>query len=93
MRTKKLVRVSSKGQIVLPKQLRDKYDIGEGDYLVIYELSDDVMMVGKSKSDIFDEIAEPIRREAERQGFTREELMDLIKTMRKEPRSNKSNAA
>ncbi|MHB9038302.1 MAG: AbrB/MazE/SpoVT family DNA-binding domain-containing protein [Armatimonadota bacterium] len=88
MQTKKLVRVSSKGQIVLPKRLREKMGVSEGDYLVVSELADGIIILGKSKRDLFDVITEPIRHEAERQGFTREELMEMIKAMRAERESN-----
>jgi antitoxin PrlF len=84
MKTDKMVRVSSKGQIVLPKRLRDKLGISEGDHLVVTELVDGLLIVGKSRRELFDAISEPIRREAEEQGFTREELMDMIKAMRRE---------
>lgn len=88
MAAKKLVRVSSKGQIVLPKKYREQMGIHEGDYLVIEELADGVFVMGKSTSDLFDAIAEPIRQEAEKQGLTPEQLMEAIKTIRKECESN-----
>lgn len=83
-----MVRVSSKGQIVLPKRLRESAGIDEGDYLAVAELSDGVFILGKSRSDLFDAIAEPFRREAEEQGLTPEQIMDAIKAMRKERQSN-----
>lgn len=84
----KMVRVSSKGQIVLPKRLRESSGIDEGDYLAVAELADGVFILGKSKSDLFDAIAEPFRREAKEQGLTPEQVMDTIKAMRKERQSD-----
>lgn len=88
MQNARMVRVSSKGQIVLPKRFREKMGIGEGDYLIVQELTDGLYVLGRSRSEVFDAIAEPIRREAEEQGITPEDLMDFIKTMRKERQSN-----
>jgi antitoxin PrlF len=88
MKNAKMVRVSSKGQVVLPKSFREKIGIAEGDYLMIQELADGLLVLGKSRSEIFDAIAEPIRREAEEQGITPDDIMDFIKEMRKERHSN-----
>ena len=88
MKTERMVRVSSKGQIVLPKRLRDRLGIVEGDYLIVEEADDGVLVVGKPSKAVLDTLLEPLRREAEAQGFTREELMDMIKAMRKERQSD-----
>ena len=88
MDKRRMVRVSSKGQIVLPKRLREAAAIDEGDYLAVAELANGVLILAKSKTDLFDAIAEPIRREAEEQGLTPEQVMDMIKEMRRERQSN-----
>lgn len=88
MRNARMVRVSSKGQIVLPKRFRQAAGIGEGDYLAVAELADGVFVLGKSRSELFDAIAEPIRQKAEEQGLTPEQVMDAIKAMRKERQSD-----
>jgi len=88
MRTEKMVRVSSKGQIVLPKRLREKLDIHEGDYLMVDEAEDGIVVLGKPSMALLDALLEPLRREAEAQGFTREELMEMIKAMRRERQSD-----
>ena len=82
MKADRLVRISSKGQIVLPKRLRDKMGYQEGDYLFVGEYGKGIVLLGKSLAELFDQIVEPIRQEAEAQGFTREELMKMIKDMR-----------
>jgi AbrB family looped-hinge helix DNA binding protein len=83
-----MVRVSSKGQIVLPKRLRDKLGIQEGDYLVV-EVKDDAIIVSKSEAaSELDRILEPLRQEAKKQGFTRAELMKMIKAMRRERKAD-----
>ncbi len=87
MAQERMVRVSSKGQIVLPKRIRDKMGIGEGDYLAIEDLGNGLLVVGKP-SRLFEVIAEPITREAEAIGFTREQLMEMIKAMRAERKAD-----
>jgi len=93
MATERMVRVSSKGQIVLPKRIRDKMGLREGDYLAVAELEEGLIIMGKSRRDVFDALAEPIRREAEEQGITPDDVMDLIKKMRAERTADESNAA
>lgn len=88
MKTRKMVRVSSKGQIVIPKRLREKLGLREGDYLVMDEIADGVLIAGKSATELFDAIAEPVRREAETQGLTPDDIMDTIKEMRRHRESN-----
>lgn len=88
MKTERMVRVSSKGQIVLPKRLRDMLGIQEGDYLVV-EVLDGALAVRKSEAaSELDRILEPLRQEAKKQGFTKAELMKMIKSMRKERRAD-----
>lgn len=84
----KMVRVSSKGQIVLPKRVREKLEINEGDYLFVAQTGDDMLVISKSAGSLLDTLLEPLRREAEAQGFTREELMEMIKDMRKQQKTN-----
>ncbi len=86
MRRGEVTRVSSKGQIVLPKQYRDDLNIQEGDYLSIYEVDDGVLLVEKLKLSPLEAIAADLREEAKRQKFTREELESAIKSRRSERR-------
>lgn len=84
----RFVRVSSKGQIVLPKVYRNKLGIGDGDYLSL-ELKDGVLTVEKSEVVTeWEQELEPLRKAAKEQDFTREELMKAIKAIRKERKAN-----
>lgn len=84
VRRGEVTRVSSKGQIVLPKQYRDDLNIQEGDYLSIYEVDDGILLVEKLKQSPLEAIAADLREEARRQKFTREELESAIKSRRSE---------
>jgi len=43
----KLVRISSKGQIVVPAEIREKFSINEGDYVLFIPLSEDLILIKK----------------------------------------------
>ena len=82
MRMKRMVRVSSKGQIVLPKGVRDRAGIVEGDYIVVQELEDGVLLLGKPGSGPLDAITAELRAEAKSSGFTRKDLGQAIESIR-----------
>jgi len=41
----KLVRISSKGQIVVPVEIREKFNIDEGDYVLFIPLAEDLILM------------------------------------------------
>ncbi|RIB35171.1 MAG: hypothetical protein BXU00_02455 [Candidatus Nanoclepta minutus] len=41
----KLVRISSKGQIVVPAEIREKFNIEEGDYVLFIPLAEDLILI------------------------------------------------
>ncbi|MBI2843090.1 MAG: AbrB/MazE/SpoVT family DNA-binding domain-containing protein [Armatimonadetes bacterium] len=88
MNRSEIIRVSSKGQIVLPKRYRDKMGIREGDYVSIHELEDGVLLIERAPQSMLDVITTEFRAEAKERGFTREELAQAIKAKRAERRSN-----
>lgn len=83
MQTKKLVRVSSKGQIVLPKRLRDRMRLEAGDYVVVEELPDGTALLGRQEESPLDSIVSGLRRAAKEKNFTRKDLEDAIREVRK----------
>lgn len=46
------VRVSPKGQIVIPKEFRDKFGIKEGEEVVVEELEEGVLVMKKTKQPV-----------------------------------------
>ena len=87
MQTKKLVRMSSKGQIVVPKPVREKMGLQEGDYVVIQERKDGSFTIRKQPEDLLDSIAKGLREEAKAIGFTRKDLADAIRDVRRKRRA------
>jgi len=41
----KLVRISSKGQVVVPAEIREKFNIDEGDYALFIPLAEDLILI------------------------------------------------
>ena len=82
MRQSEIIRVSSKGQIVLPKRFREQLDIHDGDYVTVCE-TEGMLMVEKTPESKLDTIAAELRAEARRKGFTREDLAEAVKAARR----------
>lgn len=83
MQTKKLVRLSSKGQIVLPKRVRERMQAQAGDYIVVEEQPDGSVNIRKQPETWFESITKGLRAEVEARGFTPEDLEEAIQEVRK----------
>lgn len=53
-----ICKVGEKGQIVIPKEVRDMFDITTGDSIIIF--SDKKKGIALVKSEVFDNVAEKI---------------------------------
>jgi AbrB family looped-hinge helix DNA binding protein len=82
MRRGDMIRVSSKGQIVLPKQCRENLNIKEGDYVRVREVDDGILLLEKVKASRLDTIVAGLRADVKRQKFTRANLDTLIEDIR-----------
>jgi AbrB family looped-hinge helix DNA binding protein len=78
-----MVRISSKGQIVLPKGYREKYDLRAGDYLVVEELDDGALVLERPPQTRIEVLTAELRREVKSRGITRRDLEEAIKETRK----------
>ena len=79
-----LARISSKGQITIPKEVRKKLNLKEGDKVLFVE-EDGKVVIANASYIAFKEIQQAMQGEAERQGLTSEEDVNkLIKEVRKE---------
>lgn len=76
-----VIKVSSKGQIVIPAQWRKRMDIkvgqellaiGEGDMLLIKKIEDSAL-----KTEFEDSVA-PVRRKIKKLGITKEDVSEVI---------------
>jgi antitoxin PrlF len=81
MPNSRMIRVSSKGQIVLPKSLREKAGIGDGDFIYIEEI-DGILLIEKPAPSRLSELSGRLRKEAAEQNFTKQDLEAAISEIR-----------
>jgi AbrB family looped-hinge helix DNA binding protein len=77
--------MSSKGQVVIPKPIRDSLDLNEGDSLIAYARGDLIILkrVDGSES-ILSLLSRPIREKVEELGITRKDTEDAVEWARKQ---------
>ncbi|RUQ25844.1 AbrB/MazE/SpoVT family DNA-binding domain-containing protein [Peribacillus cavernae] len=80
----KSARLTSKGQITIPKSVRQALDLNEGDRVIFVEEEDGKMVVKKGALVVFDEFANSISQDAKEKGITEKELLDDLKQVRKD---------
>lgn len=87
-----VTRVSAKGQIVIPKDLREKMKFKEGDTLLLYS-TDSMLVIRKvtKQETILSVIAEPVRKKIKRLGITRKDLTKAIERARHSEEAKGSN--
>lgn len=83
MQTKKLVRMSSKGQIVLPKRMRERMQAEAGDYIEVEEQPDGSVSIRKQPETWLESITKGLRAEVEARGFTPKDLEEAIREVRR----------
>jgi AbrB family looped-hinge helix DNA binding protein len=82
-------RMTSKGQVTIPKEIRDRYGLSAGDYLVL-EPKDENFVVRKGEiragnDEGFEALAERIAQRFEERGITRSEVEEAIRWARRRP--------
>lgn len=79
-----LARISSKGQITIPIEVRKKLNLKEGDKVLFIE-EDGKVVISNASYMAFKEMQQAMQGEAEKLGLSSEEDIDkLIKEVRKE---------
>ena len=72
------IQVGRRGVITFPKELRDQKEIADGEMLNLIELSDDVFVISRRRSQI-DSVANQLAQEWQDSG---ESLESMLKTLR-----------
>lgn len=81
--------VSSKGQIVLPMEMRKKMDIGAGAKLAAYALGDIIMLkpIDVPTESDFRKSLDEAQAWAKEAGYKESDVNDIVKSYRKSKRS------
>lgn len=84
-----LTKMSSKGQIVIPKTVRDDLDIREGDVFAVFGRYDSVILkrIRVPSDEEFERVLAAGRKHAEEKGITPEDVDRAIHEYRKERRA------
>jgi len=80
---KTTLQIRSKGTITLPADLRNKYDLNEGEVLNIIDLGNGSFLLSPRRSRV-DELADKMRVELESRGESLESMMTTLREVREE---------
>lgn len=76
-------RISSKGQVTIPKAIREQLKLTEGDRVAFIEENGKIIIT-KASLLALQELQQSLSEEADEKGITEEELLDELKKVRKE---------
>lgn len=79
----KVSRLTSKGQVTVPKAIRERLGLQEGDRVAFVE-EDGQVVLKKASVIAFNHLADEIATEAEKLGITEEDVLLELKRVRKE---------
>ncbi len=79
-----ITKISSKGQVVIPLEIREKMNLEEGNILIISENDDSICMkrIELPKIKSWKEAAKPFRDAAKKSNFSNDDLKKLIEESR-----------
>lgn len=77
--------ISSKGQVVIPTDIRKEMGLEEGSKLMVFTDGVHVLLkpIGKPKMEMFKKLIKESRRYAKERGLTKSDLKKAIKKVRK----------
>ncbi len=79
-----IIKISSKGQIVIPRDIRERLKVKEGNLFVITDQGNSIFLkkIEPPKIKTWKEATKPFREAAKKSRFTEEDLGRLIKETR-----------
>ncbi len=78
----KLVKLSSKGQLTLPKEIREELGLRQGDLLELEKLDQNRYVIAKYTP--LRQLARALEEEARRRGYTEKDLMNAVEHVRQQ---------
>ena len=78
------VRVSSKGQLVIPLEMRQALGLEAGDELVLHQLSGNLLLAEVPEPSPFQQAAARLRQQARDRGITRRDVARSVREARQE---------
>ena len=70
-----VIKVTSVGQVTLPKEVREELDVDKDDYIVIEKIGEAYFI---RKLEIGNELLERVRERVKKSGITRERLDEIV---------------
>ena len=81
-----VTRISSKGQVVIPKPIRERLNLAEGDRLIAYAKGGLIVLRRlEEEESILSLLSQPIREKIADLEVTRKDVDDAVKRARQEP--------
>jgi AbrB family looped-hinge helix DNA binding protein len=79
-----ITKMSSKGQVVIPSEIREKMNLAEGNLLIVSNSGDSICMkkIELPKIKSWKEATKPFRKAAKKSNFTDYDLKKLIEESR-----------
>ncbi|MBM3473194.1 MAG: AbrB/MazE/SpoVT family DNA-binding domain-containing protein [Armatimonadetes bacterium] len=84
MVTSRRVRLSSKGQLVIPQEMRETLGLRTGDELILHLLDERLLLFEIPEPSPFEQATERLRRHAQERGITREDVERAVHEVREE---------
>jgi antitoxin PrlF len=76
-------RMSSKGQVIIPRSVRERLNLQEGDKIVFME-ENGKFTITKASTLSFNHLANEIAQMAEKKGITEEDMLEELERVREE---------
>jgi len=79
-----ITKISSKGQVVIPSEIREKMNLEVGNLLIISDSDDSICMkkIELPKIKSWNEATKPFREAAKKSNFSKDDLKKLIEESR-----------
>jgi len=94
-----ITKVTSKGQVVIPQEIREEAGIQEGEKFFVYTSGDSIILK-KTKGfksvrsmEEFERVFDSMWKTARKRGITKKDVTEAIKAVRAEKRKNAKNSS